>query len=230
MIQVLQTLANNSLGRDFVVGDLHGYYAELMQALEQVSFDFTQDRLLAVGDLINRGPDSYNCLQLVNEPWFYSVQGNHERLMLYSLAGNKSAYLAWQKHGGGWASLYKEEELHELVELIQNKMPLALEVSLEEERLGIVHADVPKDDWNSLRQWQGEITRELLDTTTVLRNRLHKKLDHPVANIDAVACGHTLVKKPTRLGNVNYLETGICAPQMKGYLTLIEAKQLLATN
>lgn len=60
MIQVLQTLANNSLGRDFVVGDLHGYYAELMQALEQVSFDFTQDRLLAVGDLINRGPDSYN--------------------------------------------------------------------------------------------------------------------------------------------------------------------------
>ena len=137
MIQVLQNLANNSLGRDFVVGDLHGYYAELMQALEQVSFDFTQDRLLAVGDLINRGPDSYNCLQLVNEPWFYSVQGNHERLMLYSLAGNKSAYLAWQKHGGGWASLYKEEELHELVELIQNKMPLALEVSLEEERLGI---------------------------------------------------------------------------------------------
>lgn len=230
MIQVLQTLPNNALGRDFVVGDVHGYYAELMQALEQVSFDFTQDRLLAVGDLINRGPDSYNCLQLVNEPWFYSVQGNHERLMLYSLAGNKSAYQAWQKHGGGWALLYKEEELHEMVELIQNKMPLALEVNQAEQHLGIIHAEVPEDDWNVLKYWQGEPTQALLEAATQLRNRLKSNLSHPVANIDAVACGHTLVKKPTRLGNVNYLETGICAPQMKGYLTLLEAKNLLVAD
>lgn len=226
-MQVLKELPTNALGRDFVVGDLHGYFAELMQALDKVEFDFTRDRLLAVGDLINRGPDSYNCLQLVNEPWFHSVQGNHERLMVYSLAGNQSAYQAWQKHGGGWVSLYKEEELHDLAKLIENKMPLALEVSLAEQRLGIVHAEVPEDDWNSLRQWQGEATKELLDTTTVLRNRVHKKLDHLVANIDAVACGHTLVKKLTRLGNVNYLETGICAPQVNGYLTLVEAKKLL---
>ncbi|GLR62906.1 metallophosphoesterase [Marinospirillum insulare] len=227
MIQVLQTLAKNTLGRDFVVGDLHGYYAELMQALEQVSFDFTQDRLLAVGDLINRGPDSYKCLQLVNEPWFFSVQGNHERLMVHSLAGSLAAYKAWQKHGGGWAALYKEEELQEMVRLIHNKMPLAIEVSQGEQCLGIVHAEVPQDDWSILRQWQGEPTRELLDSTALLRKRLHKNLDHPVANIDAVACGHTLVKKPTRLGNVTYLETGICAPQIEGYLTLVEATKLL---
>lgn len=229
MIQVLQVLPNNTLGRDFVVGDVHGYYADLMQALEQVSFDFTRDRLVAVGDLINRGPDSYNCLQLLNEPWFFSVQGNHERLMVYSLAGNQSAYQAWQKHGGGWITLYTEDELQAMARLIQNKMPLALEVNLEKKRLGVVHAEVPKDDWNNLRLWQGEATKELLDTTTVLRNRLHKKLDHPVANIDAIACGHTLVKTPTRLGNVNYLETGICAPQVNGYLTLVEAKNLLTT-
>ncbi len=227
MIQVLRELPTNALGRDFVVGDVHGYYAELMQALKRVNFDFTRDRLLAVGDLINRGPDSYNCLQLLNEEWFFSVQGNHERLMVYSLAGNQSAYQAWQKHGGGWIALYKEEELDDMAKLIQAKMPLALEVNLAKQSLGIVHAEVPEDDWNTLRQWQGEPTRELLDSTTVLRQRLHKNLDHLVANIDAVACGHTLVKKPTRLGNVNYLETGICAPQVNGYLTLVEAKKLL---
>jgi len=227
VIQVFQKLPANTLGRDFVVGDIHGYYAELMQALEQVDFDFTRDRLLAVGDLINRGPDSYNCLQLVNESWFYSVQGNHERLMQLSLAGDESATQVWQKHGGGWASLYKEEELYEMIQLMQSKMPLALEVSFTEHSLGIVHAEVLEDDWNNLRQWQGEATTELLNATTISRQRLHKKLDHPVANIDAVACGHTLVKKPTRLGNVNYLETGICAPQINGYLSLIEAKKLL---
>lgn len=227
MIQVLHELPTNALGRDFIVGDVHGYYVELMQALEQVNFDFTRDRLLAVGDLINRGPDSFNCLQLLNEDWFFSVQGNHERLMVYSLAGHQSAYQAWQRHGGGWISLYNEEELGDMVELIQAKMPLALEVSQGEQRLGLVHAEVPEDDWNILKHWQGEVTRELLEATTVLRNRLQKGLDHPVANIDAVACGHTLVKKPTRLGNVNFLETGICAPQVKGYLSLVEAKKLL---
>ena len=226
-MQVLKELPTNALGRDFVVGDVHGYFAELMQALEKVKFDFTRDRLLAVGDLINRGPDSYSCLHLVNEPWFHSVQGNHERLMSLSLAGDKTATEVWQKHGGGWVSLYTEDELHEMANLIENKMPLALEVAFSKQRLGIVHAEVPKDDWNTLKHWQGSVTQELLAVTTVLRKRLHKKLDHPVANIDAVACGHTLVKKPTRLGNVNYLETGICAPQVNGYLTLVEAKKLL---
>lgn len=229
-MQVLKELPTNALGRDFVVGDIHGYFAELMQALEKVKFDFTRDRLLAVGDLINRGPDSYSCLHLVNEPWFHSVQGNHERLMSLSLAGDKTATEVWQKHGGGWVSLYTEDELHEMANLIKNKMPLALEVAFSEQRLGIVHAEVPKDDWNTLKYWQGSVTQELLAVTTVLRKRLHKKLDHPVANIDAVACGHTLVKKPTRLGNVNYLETGICAPQVNGYLTLVEAKNLLTRD
>lgn len=226
-MQVLKQLPNNALGRDFIVGDVHGYYTELMQALDKAKFDFSRDRLIAVGDLINRGPDSYQCLQLLNEAWFYSVQGNHERLMLLSLAGDKSATQVWKKHGNDWILPYTEKELSNVALLMQAKMPLAIELSFQEQCLGIVHAEVLGDDWNNLRNWQGDITQELLDATTLLRRRLHKKLDHPVVNIDAVACGHTLVKKPTRLGNVNYLETGICAPQIEGYLSLVEVKQLL---
>lgn len=229
-MQVLKKLPNNALGRDFVVGDVHGYYTELMQALNNVKFDFSRDRLIAVGDLINRGPDSYQCLQLVNESWFFSVQGNHERLMQLSLAGDDSATQVWQKHGGGWALLYNEVELKGMVTLMETKMPLAIELSVQEQRVGIVHAEVLGDDWNNLRNWQGDITQELLEATTLLRRRLHKKLDHPVANIDAVACGHTLVKKVTRLGNVHYLETGICAPQIQGYLSLVPIEQLLKTE
>lgn len=229
-MQVLKQLPSNPLGRDFVVGDVHGYYAELMQALDKVKFDYCRDRLIAVGDLINRGPDSYQCLQLVNESWFFSVQGNHERLMQLSLAGDDSATQVWQKHGGGWALLYNEAELHDMTALMEAKMPLAIELSCAEQRLGIVHAEVPDDNWAILRNWQGDITQALLDATTLIRNRLHKKLAHPVTNIDAVACGHTLVKYPTRLGNVHYLETGICAPQIQGYLSLMPVKQLLNTE
>ena len=45
----------NRTGRDFVVGDVHGCFRTLEQALGQVGFDRERDRLFSVGDLVNRG-------------------------------------------------------------------------------------------------------------------------------------------------------------------------------
>lgn len=72
MTRILQLLTENTCGRDFVVGDLHGYYTPLMQRLEELHFEPSCDRVLAVGDLIDRGPDSVRCLELLKEPWFFS--------------------------------------------------------------------------------------------------------------------------------------------------------------
>lgn len=44
--------------RTIVVGDIHGCMAELMALLEEVSFG-PEDLLVAVGDLVDRGPDSW---------------------------------------------------------------------------------------------------------------------------------------------------------------------------
>lgn len=49
-------------GRLFVVGDIHGCYDLLMQQLERVQFNFEKDLLIAVGDLVDSGPDSLKCL------------------------------------------------------------------------------------------------------------------------------------------------------------------------
>ena len=57
MTRLLDQLPENTQGRDFLIGDLHGYYQALMQALEEVAFDPDTDRLISVGDLIDRGPD-----------------------------------------------------------------------------------------------------------------------------------------------------------------------------
>ena len=69
-------------GRDFVVGDLHGCYDELICLLEHVHFNYEQDRVFCVGDLIDRGPKSEDCLKLLREPWFFSSLGNHESMYL----------------------------------------------------------------------------------------------------------------------------------------------------
>lgn len=65
-------------GNNFVVGDLHGHRAQLFDELAHVGFDKSKDRLFCTGDLVDRGPDSFETLKLILEPWFYFVRGNHE--------------------------------------------------------------------------------------------------------------------------------------------------------
>ncbi|WP_114416307.1 metallophosphoesterase [Marinospirillum perlucidum] len=227
MTRVLDLVPENTRGRDFVVGDLHGYFQSLEEALARVDFNPQQDRLFAVGDLIDRGPDSLLCLNLLHQPWFFSVQGNHERFLLRSLQGDLEARRIWLANGGRWSLEVTPAQLQEAAELILTHMPLALEIPLGDYRLGLVHAEVPEDDWDHLRFRAEEADSDLIEALTTCRNRLRQELTHPVAHIDRVACGHTLVERPTRLGNVCYLETGVCAIHQGGYLTLVSTQELL---
>lgn len=49
----------------FVVGDLHGCYTLLMNELDKVSFDPARDLLISVGDLVDRGAENVECLDLI---------------------------------------------------------------------------------------------------------------------------------------------------------------------
>lgn len=42
-------------GRLYAVGDIHGCYSLLMARLNQIGFNFDNDLLVAVGDLVDRG-------------------------------------------------------------------------------------------------------------------------------------------------------------------------------
>lgn len=72
----------NEDGRDFIVGDLHGCFDELAKLLSYVEFNPHKDRLFSTGDLIDRGPRSIDCLNLLKKKWFYPVLGNHEDIFL----------------------------------------------------------------------------------------------------------------------------------------------------
>jgi serine/threonine protein phosphatase 1 len=77
-ISLNKTFLANTHGRDFIVGDIHGQLDDLIQQLKEELFDFSNDRLFALGDLIDRGMQSKECLELLQKPWFFSVIGNHE--------------------------------------------------------------------------------------------------------------------------------------------------------
>lgn len=73
----------------YAVGDLQGCFTPLRHLLETVKFDAGSDQLWAVGDLVNRGPQSLECLR------FFVELGADARVVL----GNHDLHLLAVAHG-----------------------------------------------------------------------------------------------------------------------------------
>ena len=67
--------------RTLIVGDVHGCARELDDLLDAVRFDRTNDRLVLVGDLVARGPDSRGVVERVAEYNGAFVRGNHDDIL-----------------------------------------------------------------------------------------------------------------------------------------------------
>lgn len=76
-------------GRLIAIGDIHGCYMEFADLLARLSLT-KDDRLVLLGDLVNRGPDSGKVIDLAREHRAIALLGNHElRLIKYRKTGEK---------------------------------------------------------------------------------------------------------------------------------------------
>ena len=75
------------MSRTIVIGDIHGCFDELCDLIELIDLQ-SDDRIIAVGDLIAKGPKSAKVLDLfINDQRFSSVVGNHDRTIRQRLRG-----------------------------------------------------------------------------------------------------------------------------------------------
>ena len=68
-------------GRLIAIGDIHGCHTEFAELLARLELT-KDDRLVLLGDLVNRGPDSLKVIDLARENRALSLLGNHELRLL----------------------------------------------------------------------------------------------------------------------------------------------------
>lgn len=139
-------LAANPLGRDLIVGDLHGHRSLLERELDRLRFNPAFDRVLSVGDLIDRGPESIDTLALIEEPWFHAVLGNHELMLLNDL-GYYNSRASWRggspRGGRRWlreAAAKCRKRLMRLADRVA-ALPLAIHVDTPAP-FNVMHSDL----------------------------------------------------------------------------------------
>lgn len=202
----------------WVVGDLHGCCTRLMSELHRVDFDPAQDLLISVGDLIDRGTENVECLELLQMPWFRAVMGNHERLMIDALSpdGNVNN---WLMNGGQWFFMLDTDQeilAWALVELVK-RLPYIIELNTGQETIVIAHADYPDNEY----QFGKEVP---LFNVVWARERISDSMDDiggEISGADRFIFGHTPVKSPKTFWNQQYIDTGAV---FCGNLTLMKVK------
>ena len=92
--------------KTFIIGDIHGMNGALQAMLDKLQPDEQADRLVLLGDLFDRGPESWEVFQTVRSlaasfgQRFVLLLGNHEDYLLQPKL-TLSQRMVWQRVGRG---------------------------------------------------------------------------------------------------------------------------------
>ncbi|GAA5235262.1 hypothetical protein GCM10025795_35270 [Verticiella sediminum] len=135
--------------------------------------------------------------------------------------GNPIPDLDHRAHGGEWLDACVSD-IRERIAACLSALPLAIEVETPLGLVGMVHADFPYDDWYAIH---GDgFSQEDENACLWSIDRYRAQYAQPVRNVRAVVHGHMTLRKPMKLGNVYYIDTG--GWQDAGRFTLLDLHTL----
>lgn len=192
------------MGRTIVIGDVHGCANELEELLKVLDLR-PDDRVIFVGDLVNRGPNSSSVLRIARTlPNSRAVLGNHEvRLLEYRRTKNEARLKDYDRDT---LSVLTEDDwryLHAMEERIE----------LPEYQAVVVHGGfLPGNTWK--KQPVSVITRiQVVDANGEAKKRSECKDGTFWADLwigpPFVIYGHTPSKQPIRSRWAIGIDTGV---------------------
>ncbi|MDJ1121197.1 metallophosphoesterase family protein [Olsenella sp. YH-ols2217] len=196
----------------YVLSDVHGHYRALDDALS-IASPGEEDRVVVLGDLMDRGPQSREVVRLVRSlPNATVLRGNHEDLFLASVADpdDEQAWYNWVINGGGMTveSLMDmpPEAYEDLVRWVKG-LPLFETVTVNGRIHVLTHAGIlpiraeaPEGEWTE-RALHEELAKQPAETFTWVRGEFW---DAPTGLVDENGAGPLVVAGHTP---VTYLPT-----------------------
>jgi len=238
------------VGRNLVVGDVHGMYGRLISVLSSAGFNPAEDVLYAVGDFCDRGPEPMKVLDyLMGLPHFLPVVGNHD-MWLYEYLCGRGPSSTWLDPRNGGTVTYnavKDLDSGKKTEIKQwfGSFPL---LRVYGDSI-ILHAGPPcgvKDEKTLLRITDGMTLEKAYKTKcfigsymsfvkdivwnrdyirTAMRNEAEPDEDDLMLSFETdktVICGHTPLKKAFHSDafHITCIDTGSFVPE--GHITVMD--------
>jgi serine/threonine protein phosphatase 1 len=187
----------NQAGRDFVIGDVHGAFDEVWNAMQLAGFDRRRDRLFSVGDLIDRGVGSHRAGRFLAQPYVFAIRGNHEADLIDLHMDNEDPDETLEVvarinfKGMGWIAKLTAPERAELLKRFA-ALPYAMEVENPRGPVGILHGEVPRGmDWEDFVVGLEDGDEDVQESCLRGRERLKHGDTRGVPGIGRVFAGHT---------------------------------------
>jgi serine/threonine protein phosphatase 1 len=206
----IQRFEKNHLGRDFVVGDIHGCFSKLKRNLEALGFNESTDRLFSVGDLVDRGKESHLVLDWLAKPWFHSVLGNHEQMAIDCANGVYDAY-SYHANGGKWMLDLSQIERDRIAAHFLD-LPIGIEVEAHDGIVGIFHADSLKSREDNHHALSSENIEQWKLLFLWYRTSAQADDVAPIQGYSKVFVGHTPMKNHTIKGNMHFIDNAAWHP------------------
>jgi bis(5'-nucleosyl)-tetraphosphatase (symmetrical) len=219
----------------YVVGDIQGCNEPLQRLLAKVAFNPSRDQLWAVGDLVNRGPQSLETLLYLESlgDSFVGVLGNHD-LHFLAMAAKATA----EGKGKSLKPLLNSPHCPRLFEWLR-QLPLAHRTRKHttngEQDVLMVHAGlVPSWDFNDAVRYGAEVSDCLQsgEHWHLLRGMYGDEPRRWLPELEGIARQRCITNVLTRLrfctadGDMNLTEKGEVGTAPPGYAPWFQWQQL----
>ena len=217
--------------RTLVIGDIHGNFEAMTEALERSGFDRDKDRLISLGDVYDGHPESASCVEYLRDlPNFIWCLGNHDLEARWWLRGDwkagdpEGAWSLWPLMSVTDSYRDSDGKLDQnLMGLHKEFIETAVPYFIDEANRLYVHAGI---DWRFPVEEQPDYWIYYTDRLTYCDYSIaHEKAGTSFPYKD-VFVGHTKTikeypdAKPVRRANLWNLDTGAGT---EGKLTIMDA-------
>lgn len=220
----------------YVIGDLHGQHQSLKQCLIKCNFDYNQDTLIQLGDVVDGGDEVFECVEeLLKIKNLIAIKGNHDDWFLdfiktgfhpadwayggintirsYATKVNKTPII--RKTRKGYKTSINPEDI-----------PLSHRLFFESQRLYyidisnncFVHAGFNPfqpfyEQPASIYYWDRILWQSAMNWQTKVRHHIETKPFDIVTNFNNIFIGHTNtmkwgIDKPIKAATIYNIDTG----------------------